>query len=851
MADKAPQETQTAPHRRSHSALALLFSRSLDGQVYRLQVRAGAYQLFEQVWPNLVPPAILAVFYIAISFLGVWAYLPWFLSGLVAVGFIAGGLWLARGLLAVRLPTRTQAIRRIEQSSGLSHAPLQSLEDTIALGRDDPASQALWAFHQKKLLERVRALKVDGPKTRGFLKDPYGLRALAAMVLVVAVAVSGPDRWNTLSQPFSLGPAGTQIPPRIDAWVTPPAYTGEAPIFLSGVAQDLRDANTPFTVPEGSELLVRVQNGPDLEVVLEGGAAEALTQDEDEADKINTGAREWQFKLTENVEVAVKDGGDTAQLWRFAVQPDRAPSIAYLADPEPQLSGSLRFQYTISDDYGVASASAVIQQRPDSRNLQSDPRPLIEAPDIDLSLPARPATEGNGETFKDLTAHPWAGSEVNIQLQARDQAGKMGVSEQLAVVLPERRFSKPLARAVVEQRRELAMDANQHVQVIDAFDALMIAPEEFIDDAGIYLPLRLAYRQLVAAETDDELRAVIEVLWTLALAIEDGDLSVAEQALRDAQEELRRALEEGASEEEIARLMDNLRNALQEYLQALMQQMQQNPQAMQQMPMDPNMQQINPQDLDEMMRRMEELARQGSLEAARELLSQMQQMLENLQTARPQAPSQQQQQMMETLNQLGEMIQRQQELMDDTHQYAPNKQDDRMRSYPNQSGEPMSPEELEQALQQLQRQQGDLSDQLQQMLDELANNGMGQNDQLEGAGESMDDARGALGQSEPGQALGDQGRALEQLRQGAQQLAEQMAGEGNGPGMTQNSPFSQDPLGRMRRTEGPDFGDQVKVPDEIDIQRARRILEELRRRFSDPERPELELDYLERLLKRY
>jgi hypothetical protein len=48
-----------------------------------------------------------------------------------------------------------------------------------------------------------------------------------------------------------------------------------------------------------------------------------------------------------------------------------------------------------------------------------------------------------------------------------------------------------------------------------------------------------------------------------------------------------------------------------------------------------------------------------------------------------------------------------------------------------------------------------------------------------------------------------------------------------------------------------DYGDDtVKVPGEIDVQRARRILEELRRRFGENFRPQLELD-LERLLRDY
>ena len=59
-----------------------------------------------------------------------------------------------------------------------------------------------------------------------------------------------------------------------------------------------------------------------------------------------------------------------------------------------------------------------------------------------------------------------------------------------------------------------------------------------------------------------------------------------------------------------------------------------------------------------------------------------------------------------------------------------------------------------------------------------------------------------------------------------------------------------DPMGRPNRTQGPDLGNTVQVPDEIDAARARKILEELRRRLSDVERPRLERDYLERLLGR-
>ena len=43
----------------------------------------------------------------------------------------------------------------------------------------------------------------------------------------------------------------------------------------------------------------------------------------------------------------------------------------------------------------------------------------------------------------------------------------------------------------------------------------------------------------------------------------------------------------------------------------------------------------------------------------------------------------------------------------------------------------------------------------------------------------------------------------------------------------------------------------VKVPDKSDLQRAREILQELRKRAAERGRPQEELDYIDRLLKQF
>jgi hypothetical protein len=171
----------------------------------------------------------------------------------------------------------------------------------------------------------------------------------------------------------------------------------------------------------------------------------------------------------------------------------------------------------------------------------------------------------------------------------------------------------------------------------------------------------------------------------------------------------------------------------------------------------------------------------------------------------------------------------------------------------------------------LQQNQQALRDRLKKLLEELKNRGLGQNgqgqqgqdqngmDQLGQAGEAMGEAEGQLGEGNPDSAVDSQGRALDALRKGAQGLAQSMQQQlGQGPGPGPNGRLGQpraqrdtDPLGRPLR--GRDYGDDVtvKVPGEIDVQRARRIIEELRRRFGDVLRPQEELDYIERLLKDY
>ena len=150
----------------------------------------------------------------------------------------------------------------------------------------------------------------------------------------------------------------------------------------------------------------------------------------------------------------------------------------------------------------------------------------------------------------------------------------------------------------------------------------------------------------------------------------------------------------------------------------------------------------------------------------------------------------------------------------------------------------------------LAKRQGELGGQLGKLMQRLEALGAKPPNHLQGAGEAMGQARRSLDEQALGRATQQQGLALDRLRQGAQSMAEQMM-QMLGGQMGRAGQGKRDPLGRPERTQGPDLGSSVRVPDEIDIQRAREILDELRRRLGEPSRPLLELDYLERLIRSF
>jgi uncharacterized protein (TIGR02302 family) len=844
---------------------------------------------WERAWPHLARLLTVIGLFLVVSWTGLWLALPFAARVAGTALFLIAALGALFPLIRFRWPSREEGLSRLDRGTGIRHRPATTLTDTLST--QDPVAQALWQAQRERTLASIKRIRAGLPSPRVAIHDPWALRALVLVMLVAAYVAAGDERMMRLTSAFDWNGVLAPSNVRVDAWVTPPNYTGKPPIILSAASKEAGAADAgPLPVPAGSTLLVRSSGGT-IDVVVGGGVTEVAPSSE--APK---GTNERHFKIAADGTAHVRAPAGQP-LWRFAATADRPPTISLAKDPERQARGALQMSYKLEDDYGVTEARAQFVARAGETTRESgresgkvpankeaktaEPRPLFEPPQFPLVLPNARTRNGVGQTVKDLSEDPYAGADVTLTLTAKDEAGNEGKSEPFNMRLPERLFTKPLARALIEQRRILALDANRNSDVYAALDALMIAPELFTPEAGYYLGLHSVARQLEAARTDDQLREVVASLWALAVTIEDGNISDVDKALRAAQEALKQALDRGASDEEIKKLTDNLRAAMENFLRQLAEQLRNNPQQLAR-PLDPNTKMLSQRDLDDLLKRMEQSARRGDRDTARDLLEQFSRMMENLQMAQPGQSGDND--MEQALNELGDMIRKQQQLRDKTFKQGQDSRRDRMRG-----------KQGDQGMGDLQQDQQALRDRLKRLQEELAKRGMGQNQQrgekgqrgeqgqqgqgqqgqgqqgqgddpgdgedgLDQADSAMGDASGRLGEGNADGAVDSQGRALDALRKGAQNLAEAMQqgdgdqagdGPGNRVGRQQSGANQTDPLGRPLR--GREFGDDltVKIPGEIDVQRVRRILEELRRRLADPARPQIELDYIERLLKDY
>nr|WP_296417019.1 DUF4175 domain-containing protein [Pseudooctadecabacter sp.] len=828
-------------------------------------------------------------------------------GGVIAVLALLYTLY--RGFRAYSWPTRAEAVARVD--ARLPGRPIAALNDQQAIGAGDPASEAVWAAHLERMAAKTREARAVEPDLRVSSKDPYGVRYVALLVMVVALLFGSIWRVGTVGDVAQGVDPTLAAGPVWEGWIEPPAYTGKPTLYLADIV-----ANR-VQIPQGSFVTIRLYG--DVGDLTVSETVSGRTEDIPAATDLQQG-----FAVTQSGTITIDGEGGAS--WTILLLEDEAPTVDLTAPVEADAMGEMSQPFAATDDYAVVAGTATIALDPsrvDRRyGLAADPDPRDPVV-LDLPMPF----SGDRADFEemlidDFSEHPFANLPVTITLQVEDALGQTGATDPEPVILPGRRFFQPIARAVIEQRRDILWSKSNAPRVAQVLRAVSNRPDDVFPDETTYLRLRFIIRRLENIEdvglTDEVRDEVVDAMWELAVQLEEGSLADARARLERAQERLEEAMRNGASDEEIAELMQELREAMNDYMNMLAQNAE--PQDGTDQPQGGESQTITQDELQALMDRIQELMEEGRMAEAMELMEQLNELMENLQVTQgeggeggPQSPGEQ------SMEDLAETLRDQQQLSDEAfrelqEQFNQGQQDGQQQGQqqgqqpgqqqgqqPGQQGQQGQDGQQGQSGQQGQQQgqgqgQGDntqggltgengqageggggdagslaerqqalrqglnrLRDGLPGLTGDAADNAERSLERAEGA---MDNAEDALREGDLPGAIDQQAEALDALRDGLRNLGQALAenqtndelreGQGTQTGNAEGRPEPErrDPLGRQMGTQGQFGSEESMLQDDLN-RRAEELLRELRDRSSEQTRPQEELDYLRRLLDRF
>jgi uncharacterized protein (TIGR02302 family) len=839
--------------------------------------------LFEGLWPALWPPLGVIGLFACLALLGLPELLPSSAHIALLVLLVAGVAALAfRGLRRIRLPDDRAADRRLETSSGLIHRPLSVLTDRPAV--PDNLGLAVWRKHTDRAMAQVGQLKVGLPRPGLARRDPRALRYALLLCVVVCFVIAGIDAPTRLLA--ALSPA-VALPPgvaatELQAWITPPAYTRIAPIFL-------KPQGGAVSVPAGSHLTVNVSGGTSVPSL-------ALNERSANFSPLDSSSFQAEWDLTRGGLLTVHRDGQPMAAWTLTVIADQPPTTAWGEQPGGPVSGQqTRLPWQVSDDYGVTALQAEMRLRD-----RLEAPPLV----VTIPLPGGNPKAAHGLNQQDLTAHPWAGLAVTGHLVARDALNQSGTSSDETFDLPERPFHDPVAQSLIAMRKALSLHPTNRDNPLLGLDHLMQQPGLFKGDDGAFVNLSAIYYLLVRDPSATAVPEAQSAMWELALHMEEGQTEQSARRLEEARRAARDALDKAtqeptdANKQALEKRLQELREAIDRHMRALSEEAKRNDNLT---PFDPKAAQLSNRDMNRKADQAEQAVKEGRMAEAQQEISELEKMLDQLRNARAKPNDGKQangkrQRGKQQMGAVQDMIGREAGLLDHAQRRAdqgdpsatpqgsvPDNQPPGRPAtgQPSAGSKSASEREADRRVQQaLRRALGELMQQFGDMTGQVPPS-LGEADQ------AMRDSAGRLGQGNDPAAGQSQQQAIAALQKGAREMGQTMAkqqgqqsqGEGGEDGEQDGSeamgmmmrdgqgregagtgarpgspdqadPGGRDPLGRSAQGNSTDNVD-VAVPEERERQRTQAIQEELRRRGAEQERPREELDYIGRLLKQF
>ncbi|MAF67885.1 MAG: hypothetical protein CMH25_00870 [Micavibrio sp.] len=774
---------------------------------------------------------------------GVLIFQPLFENGtfhkiLALTTFLGLLLLFWQSLKALTFPSRKDIDKRLEEVSGYQNAPLFTLDDDLQETERDDDKIALWAYHKHKLFNAIRDSLTSGPPRISFSpKDPYALGVLSVLLLTVGLFIAGENSAARLKQGFFPQIEfieGAGFEPALQITITPPDYHRAPPQTLSAKQRQ----SGAFDIAEGSTIQFLYQTKFKAPLLKFDGREDTFNSVEDNLYKLETTPeKDMRLKITQY--------GFPRYTLPIHIVSDTPPSIALIKKPEVTRDAQILTPIEVSDDIAIEKIRLKISKPGFAENY----------PDFDAPVFERPAyikTKGQKQELTekfDTAEHPWAGKEALLTFEVVDGKGQTGQTQStILVTLPEKQFRHPLAQRLISLRKQLFTSSLQErIRIAQKIRSERNSLSNYQGDKVIFLALTSSFQRLLFDYDGRATPSVTQILWDVAVKLEDGALGL---ALKDVQKERQKLFEAlndpDRSEFEKMQAIADLQKALQRLWQEAAKEMQKRMQQMDVSDLTMQQQGFDPHLLNDFMEQMKDEILEGNTQKAEEMFAQLENLLNNLDPANAPQLTLEMREAMEQLAQLDQVIQEQEQLLEETTQCAGN-------STNAGTGTNNTP-----SVNDVRGRQGALEEQVRGMSNSLEQipEGSQARERLNKAMQKMVEANQALDREDFEAATTAQRKALEALNQLSKDMRQQMAQQFQQNGMP--IPFSfgmqpgqRDPFGRIMENGNSMGSDREILPREQRQKRIKGILEELRKRASEQQRPLEEKDYFKRLLQQW
>ena len=879
-----------------------LMNSRLAKRAEALTSRAHRHLFWETYAPVLAWAALAVLLFVIAAASGLWQRIgdPWRLIALViTIILLSKNAWEAR---AKRKPNRSAARRRVETDNNYEHRPFDTVADTPALGHE---TEAAWKTHMRTARRQVEDARRSKLRPVLAARDPYYLRYIVPCALVLAAMVGAGDNYERLRASLTPGwiHGMSAKNAHYEAWIDPPQYTGRPPSYFK--------TKDTLTAPAGSEFVARisgVKTAPRL-MITENGRTRRIT-----AKRLGPKSFEARALISKNAKAHFRIGSSTKQ-WGLNIDQDTPPSAEFEETPEAGKRDRLIFSYNVIDDYGVENLSLSVALKSDPERHEefqiSLPGSAVRSAENEpagLNLTKHKwankevtgylvAVDGKGQTGQSeavefivpdkIFVEPLAKAIAEQRVLMLEGGGDYAPLPKLKTVKFSELENRPMFKTERPDRAiERAPEPVQRAALL--MDAITDKPVGVYNDPSIYMGLRNIHRHLLSARSQDDLAGVPDDLWSIALRAEFGRLGDAKADMQAAQRALNNAMARRAPQREIDALFDRYNKAVDRYMEELTLKAIENAKdETRGGDGESGEADFQTDEIQALLDAIEEANRIGDTVAARKALAQLAELLENMQIQMAEggggsgngiSDGGMSEEMEEALEELNDLLGEQRQLRDETQSAGREQRDGQSGEKPgDQPGEQQedgakSGQELAEDQQQLRELLDKLEDGAGGKKEDGENGGGGDEDGENGGGldlsdediqSALKDAKSAMRESEDALERGDffgagqaQSDAIDALRSAGESIyakemdrQKQENGEGGEGGTDGRTDGNGNPFGQ--ENDGPGVNDEFDLPEVDDRQRARDLLEQLRKRSGEQDRDKTERDFLERLLERF